>query len=101
MIKNFMQEPRKGESKRVQRRQTAETTTATKIKRSEQQTQIEQHNLRQRIKQQHKTGQNFKKPLTYHKIHGMILPVECGGIAQLARARGPYAVSVQIQFPLL
>ena len=33
---------------------------------------------------------NFEKPLTYHKIHGMILPVECGGIAQLARARGSY-----------
>ena len=54
-----------------------------------------QHNLRQRIrqriKQQHKKQiKNFKKPLTYHKIHGMILPVECGGIAQLARARGSY-----------
>ena len=33
---------------------------------------------------------NLEKPLTYHKIHGTILPVECGGIAQLARARGSY-----------
>ena len=56
-----------------------------------QEAQIRQHNLRQRIKQQHKKQiKNFKKPLTYHKIHGMILPVECGGIAQLARARGSY-----------
>ena len=56
-----------------------------------QEAQIRQHNLRQRIKQQHKKQiKNLEKPLTYHKIHGMILPVECGGIAQLARARGSY-----------